>query len=81
MRSQLVRWPVAERGGTVRDSPGRVAELADAHGSGPCVLMDMGVQVPPRPLHRSRVQHPADGRIARTPPLTAGAFRMPVTTD
>src|SRR5690606_2008456 len=26
----------------------RVAELADAHGSGPCVRKDVGVQVPPR---------------------------------
>ena len=28
--------------------------MADAHGSGPCVREDVGVQVPPRPLLRAQ---------------------------
>lgn len=31
-----------------RESLARVAELADAHGSGPCAREGVGVQVPPR---------------------------------
>jgi hypothetical protein len=41
--------------------------MADAHGSGPCVLTDVGVQLPPRPLN---------GWISRRVPEQAPATRL-----
>lgn|GEM_PF-3111778 len=43
-----------------RESLARVAELADAHGSGPCAREGVGVQVPPRaPTQRLAIKRDA----------------------
>src|SRR5579863_1443307 len=48
---QVGTLPMARDGSAnLGRSLGRVAELADAQDSGSCVLTDVGVQVPPRPL-------------------------------
>src|SRR5512143_3574423 len=52
MWSRAVR-DAAESAAALRGSVGRRTRasggMADAHGSGPCVLTDVGVQLPPRP--------------------------------
>jgi len=56
--------------------------MADAHGSGPCVRKDVGVQLPPCPPQRPRKRWPAAPKIATLPtvlltiPLSALAQRL-----
>ncbi len=47
------------------DSPGRVAELADAQDSGSCVLRGRGGSSPPSPTTHMTAAHPRPARAAR----------------
>src|SRR4051812_50220867 len=52
--------------------------MADAHGSGPCVRKDVGVQLPPRPPS-IRVAGGSGGRVCGGP--VSGTFELPADSE